>query len=158
MLIQRGGYEHRNLFRYFVYDEFCNTSFLFLMRRRFSLPVRESRVWIATALGTTVYIMLFWAAVDSHLLGIELAAMIGSVLTFTFILLPGRKRYLWKKVILYGFLCSFVISGVISRDFNQLQIFLRGAPKFDVKCSVKSTKRMKTAFHCTKGCSMLIFF
>lgn len=96
---------------------------LFLIRRRFALPVREIRVWIAAATGTTVYIILFLTAVNSHLPGIEFAAMIASVLTLAFILLPGRKRYLWKKVILYGFLCSFVISGVLKAVFTKWRLF-----------------------------------
>ena len=94
---------------------------LSLLRKRFGISSSRWRDWAAAFTGTAVYIGVLGTAAYIGALGmtviaeifLQLFTMILSVGSMTVVFLPGRKRYLWKKVIAHGFFYSFVIAGIL---------------------------------------------
>ena len=118
----------------FFMNLIINLWILLLLRRRFSLETKGYRMFGAAGLGAAVYISLFlvpsfqvpvflqtFMPVESILL--QFIALIISIPTMAVILLPKRKRYLWRKVIVQGFIYSFVIAGVLRAVFFKWRIF-----------------------------------
>ncbi len=120
-----------------------NLWILTLLKQRFSTETKGCRIWAAAGLGATVYIGLFLIpCIPAHTLVhasvqaqgeatlqttvsilLQLSAVALSVPAMCRILLPSRKKHLWKKVTLQGFIYSFVIAGILRAVLYKWQLF-----------------------------------
>ena len=92
-----------------------------LVKYKFSLDVKERRIFASAMLGAGSYILLFFVPGKG-----VLQEIVGSVLSIPFMIwfiMPKRKRRFFLKILLSGLAYSFVIAGVLRAIFNKWMLF-----------------------------------
>ena len=91
-----------------------------LVKYKFSLEVKEIRLWGAAAIGAGIYILLFFVPGNSLLL--QLIGGLISVPLMIRIILPRRKRRFFGRMLGAGLAYSFIIAGVLRAIFNKWEL------------------------------------
>ncbi len=103
----------------FLMNVLINWGVLKLLQKRFTIPVNNIRIGTATFIGGAAYVIVIIGWKENALC--QLLATLCSVVLMVCIFLGKRKRWLFRKVFLYGLLYTFVISGVLRVILKQWQ-------------------------------------
>lgn len=88
---------------------------------QFGLKQKTVRVLLAATMGAGIYILLFLLPLQTRF--VQLIEICVSVPLMVLILLPKQNRSLFKRVLGYGFLYSFLVAGILRTLFSKWQLF-----------------------------------
>lgn len=103
----------------YLMNMLINWGILELLKKKFSLSASTVRMGLAASFGGMIYLVVLMYFTKSLLC--QLVAMLCSLFLMGVIVLKKRKRRLLGKVLVYGLMYSFVISGVLRVIFKQCQ-------------------------------------
>lgn len=105
----------------FFLNFMINLWILQLLNMKFMLNIRAFRMWISAGVGASVYILSFLLSGKS--LFIPLCFMLASLPAMAGIVVPKRKRRYLVKVIGWGLLYGFTISGILRAVLYKWRLF-----------------------------------
>jgi sigma-E processing peptidase SpoIIGA len=103
----------------FLMNMLINWGVLKLLQKRFAISANNIRMGIASFVGGVAYVIVLICWEGNGIC--QLLATLCSVVLVACIYLEKRKRWLLKKVCIYGLLYTFVISGVLRVVLKQFQ-------------------------------------
>lgn len=95
----------------FFLNFMINLWILQLLNMKFMLDMKIYRMWISAGVGAGIYLLSFWFA--GNTLFLPLCFMLASLPVMAAIVVPKRKRRYLVKVICWGLLYGFIISGIL---------------------------------------------
>lgn len=104
----------------FFIDFFANLGVLILLKHKFSIQSAKWRMGCAAMSGAAFYMISCFLPMTAYLCKLFLAVM--SVYTMVSIIVPKRKRPIIRKILLSGFLYTFVISGILRVVFLNIRL------------------------------------
>lgn len=95
----------------FFLNFMINLWILQLLNMKFILNTQAFRMWISAGIGAGIYLLSFWFS--GNTLFIPLCVMLASLPVMAGIVVPKRKRRYLVRVIGWGLLYGFMISGIL---------------------------------------------
>lgn len=103
----------------FLMNMLINWGVLRLLQKRFTIPANRLRMGAAAYIGGGTYVVILMCFQRNVLC--QLLAILCSIVLMGVIFLGERKRWLLKKVLICGFVYTFIISGVLRVVLKQYE-------------------------------------
>lgn len=105
----------------FLLNLMINLWILELLRYKFVPEIKTRRLLLAACFGAAIYVSVFF--LPGRSLALQILAVGISLPAMLFIILPGRKRRLFRNMLLMGLFYSFVLAGVLRAVLGKWKIF-----------------------------------